>query len=303
MPPTTAAQLANNQKVQQRFHVQGLDDDASADSLFNLSSAPPLKKHVNAAEIFLEVQHFVPTRFEDQMKFMIMIETNRKKFLAERKRAKELMSLGLASADLRNTMFGKPKKMPETVKEKEARRQTEAKAAQDENRLFALYELHEDRKSYNKQFTTSYKRKQFHKAHHFATKYLEKCSDEQREVALRQDVIALRQMGKKIGKRNRNCEMWVEEARGNCYDVLEPKVLPDTTHWLQANVSPFQLTRNSGRSRDTAGKKNKNKNSRHQNRSGRLHKVQTVKAKRALRASRQQLALHRRVVMHSAKKI
>ena len=82
----TPAQDANNERVQKRFNVQGLVADE--ESVFKLTSAPPLQKHIKTSDIFMEVQHFVPTRFEDKMKFMIMIETNRKKFLAERKRAK-----------------------------------------------------------------------------------------------------------------------------------------------------------------------------------------------------------------------
>jgi hypothetical protein len=146
----TPAQDANNERVQKRFNVQGLVADE--ESVFKLTSAPPLQKHIKTSDIFMEVQHFVPTRFEDKMKFMIMIETNRKKFLAERKRAKELIALGLASAELKQNMFGKKRNAPETMEQQEKRRIAEGIAAQEENRLFALYELHEDRKLYYKTF-------------------------------------------------------------------------------------------------------------------------------------------------------
>ena len=225
----TPAQLANDAAVNNRFQIQGFDPEEHHEttSVFDLSSAPPLQKHTSTAEIFMEVQHFVPTRFEDQMKFMMTIEANRKKFLAERRKAKELLSLGLASADLRKKMFGKKPKRSETDAEAEVRRLKEAKAAQEENRLFALYELHEDRKFYNKSFVNNYQTNQLQKAHHFAEKYIDKCAIDDMEVALRQNVIALRAMGKDIGKKGRDCEMWVEEARGNDNNVLQPKILPD----------------------------------------------------------------------------
>ena len=78
----TPAQLANDAAVNNRFQIQGFDPEEHHEttSVFDLSSAPPLQKHTSTAEIFMEVQHFVPTRFEDQMKFMMTIEANRKKW-------------------------------------------------------------------------------------------------------------------------------------------------------------------------------------------------------------------------------
>jgi len=297
MKMQTPAQLANDAAVNDRFKIQGFDPHHDADttsSVFDLSSAPPLQKHTSTAEIFMEVQHFVPTRFEDQMKFMMTIEANRKKFLAERRKAKELLSLGLASADLRKKMFGRKPKQLETDAEAEVRRLEEEQAAQEENRLFALYELHEDRKFYNKSFVNNYQSNQLHKAHHFAEKYIDKCDIDDMEVALRQNVIALRAMGKGIGKKGRDCEMWVEEARGNDYNVLQPKVLPDDTTWLKRHSkSPF--------SPSGLGHKKQKKNKVHHRRT--LRNIQTKHTKRALRKRQQHVALNRRVVTHSLRKL
>ena len=72
MKPPPSAQDINQERVQHRFAIQGLSDQEEiSESLFHLSSAPPLQKHVKVQEIFLEVQHFVPTRFEDKMKYLM----------------------------------------------------------------------------------------------------------------------------------------------------------------------------------------------------------------------------------------
>ena len=244
MKPPPSAQDINQERVEHRFAIQGLSDQEEiSESLFHLSSAPPLQKHVKVQEIFLEVQHFVPTRFEDKMKYLMAIERNRQIFAEERKRAKEMLALGLASKELRKTILGTPVATPLTKKEEEERRLKEGKEAEEENRMFELYELHEDRKRYNQQFVDNYNSHKLYAAHDYAKQFIGKCSEKQMEVALRQNVVVLRALGKGLGKKGRRCSMSVEDARGTSYEVIEPKMLPQELQCLKKNIHPFSPTK------------------------------------------------------------
>ena len=292
----TSAQLANAQRVEARHNIQGCDD---SESLFHLSSAPPLQKHIKAAEIFLEVRHFVPTRFEDKIKYMMAIERNRKAFLEERKRAKELLALGLASHELRASILGKPSPSAETSDEITARKEKEAAEAREENRLFALYELHEDRKRYNKEYETSYNQNKLHKAHHFAKMFIGKCSELQMETALRQNVVSLRAMGHKLAGKGRRCLMEVDEARNGSDSVIEPKLIPSEARWLTSEVSP--LSPHTKKTKSGLGRDKRKRRTYNKDRT--IPRRKTRRARKTLRQNRERLALTRRVVLQSCRKL
>ena len=83
-----------------------MSDDA--ESLFNLCAAPRLRAVRGGAsgkKARPPATHFVPTRFEDKVKYMQAIERNRAAFLAQRRRQLELLELGLASAEVRNIEY------------------------------------------------------------------------------------------------------------------------------------------------------------------------------------------------------
>jgi hypothetical protein len=123
------------------------------------------------------------------------------------------------------------------------------------------------------------------------------------EIALRQNVIALRRMGKSIGKRGRDCEMKVEEARGNSYNVLKPKIIPDNTERLTKNISPLSPPSKKCIKNVKVGSKNKNGIININSRERRLQKIKKKKSKRQLKQRNETLALNRRRVMNSVRKL
>ena len=315
MQEPTPAQQANANQIANRFqhNIQGIDTE----SLFHLSSAPPLQVAKKTSEIIGEVVHFVPTRFEDKVNYMMAIERNRKAFMEERKRAKELLALGLASHDLRQSILGKPSPSDETAEQIKQRQAQESKEAQEENHIFQLYELHEDRRRYNQQFVDNYNANKFSKSHHFAKQYIEKCDPERdMETALRQNVITLRAMGADIGKKGRRCRLGVDEAGGNVHanddPVSEPKILQKRVmplipvegeaYWLEPEISPLSPTKQRTKRMKTKTNCYASKSTQPKITSKRQHRS-TKHSKRTLQLDRNKLALNRRVVLHSFRKI
>ena len=216
------------------------------ESLFNLSAAPALKKVRNAgqAEVRPDTIQWVPTRFEDKVAYMMTIERNRKAFLAERRRQRELVELGLASAEVRAMIMGRKPKPKETEEERIERRKREAALSKAENELWELFELHQERKRLTSAFEQHHRHQEFAKSAYFAKHYVEKASDQDLEAALRQKVAAFRALASSAhysevspGLCSHHTVESARDLRKN--SVTEPKFKRKKAAKLSPNKSPY----------------------------------------------------------------